>query len=370
MTDIPAGQTGNGLQTRLFRSLDDPAIAAAAWNDLLARSDTNTVFQTHEWITSWWQIFGAGRSLRIIAVFDRHRLVGLAPLMEERGEPGTTLLRFIGDGNSDYCDFLLAEPRLPVLRQIVAALAEQRGRWRTLRLNNIPQRSFTAQNIRPLCAEVHLMPLIRQRIDCPTLVFDPSPARAESVLRKSSLRRPSNYFRAHGKVEFTELTSVDQALSLLPVFFEQHQQRWRGTGSPSLFTDPRVRDFYRVLLERLLPTGWLVFSVVTFDDRPLAFHFGFDYDRRYYWYKPSFDIGHRQHSPGNLLLRFLLQRALERNCREFDFTIGNEEFKRRYSNTLRRNLCLDIFSRRPAYLISRLLAAAKTQMKRVTRHQP
>jgi CelD/BcsL family acetyltransferase involved in cellulose biosynthesis len=168
--DTPSINTAANLDVRLYSSFDEPEIAAPAWNDLVARSDTNTVFQTHEWLTSWWQVFGVGRELLLIAVFGGDRLVGLAPLMQDR-TGGAPTIRFISDGNADYCDFLLAEPRLPVLQRILATLAWQPGGWRALHLNNIPQQSFTARNIGAACAGSRLLPLVRSEVDCPALVF-------------------------------------------------------------------------------------------------------------------------------------------------------------------------------------------------------
>lgn len=353
------------LQVRIYTSLDEPEIAPPAWNDLLSRSDTNTVFQTHEWMTSWWQAFGAGREMLLIAVFDNSRLVGLAPLQRESGNTATSDISFIADGNADYCDFLLAEPRLPVLQRIIATLASQCDRWHELRLNNLPEHSFTATHIQAVCVGQNLHPLRVGRIVCPAMVFGEPVSAAVSIQRRQSLKRPLHYFQAQGRIEYTELTTTDTALAQLPGFFEQHIARWKDSRNPSLFTKPGNQAFYRQLVSGLLPTGWLVFSVVLFDGKPLAFHFGFAYRQCYYWYKPSYDIAYRRHSPGNLLLRFLLMRAVERRCLEFDFTIGNEAFKQRYSNTTRHNQCLVIFPERRSYLKKKLALLVRTLIRTI-----
>jgi len=355
----------SGLDVRILDRFDDPAISSAAWNDLAARSDTNTVFQTHEWMTSWWDIFGGEHELLLIAVFLEARLVGLAPLMWELPDGATPTLAFIGEGNADYCDFLLAEPRLPVLELIVATLASRRDQWRELRLNNLPETSLTARQLHRLCAENGLLPLSCGRIECPAMVFGEPVAAAESIQHRHSLKRPWRYFHSRGQVEFAELTQPEAAGPQLELFFEQHVQRWRKSSTPSLFANPRNRDFYRKLLARMESTGWLAFSRLTFNGEPLAFHFGFVYGQRYYWYKPSYDIQHRRHSPGTLMLRQLLLQAIERQCRELDFTIGNETFKHRYSNVTRHNVCLMVFPRRNAYLLRRLTLFARSLFKRL-----
>lgn len=354
-----------GVQVRVFNDFHSLDMDSRTWNDLVLRSETNSVFQTYEWITSWWKVFGAQRKLLVIAVYRDNQLVGLAPLMEEPARVGASAIKFISDGNADYCDFILTEPREPVLRAIVECLASRRTEWCSICLNNIPQKSSTVEWLKSLCTEHQLPLLIRHPVDCPTLILEQQENAAAAVLSKDSLKRPYNYFRTHGDIQFTECTTVEQAHTLLPQFFEQHIGRWRGTNSPSLFNNLRYREFYSQLLECMLPTGWLVFSVVEFNKQPIAFHYGFEYGGRFLWYKPSFDAKYRKHSPGNLLLRFLLQRAINHDCSEFDFTIGNEEFKRRYSNAVRRNLNLQIFPGRPRFYLAGTTLRCKQLVKRL-----
>lgn len=363
--DAPAG-----LRVRVFDDFPSLEMDGRTWNDLVLRSETSSVFQTYEWITSWWKVFGSQRKPLIIAVYRDGQLAGLAPLMVEPAFIGLSAIKFIGDGNADYCDFILAEPREPALRAILNYLATRRTEWCGICLNNIPQQSSTLEWLNPLCSGHDMPLLVRRYVDCPTLIFAQQQGGPDAVLRKDSLKRPYHYFRAHGEVSYTEITAPDEARAYLPQFFEQHIRRWQGSGSPSLFTNSRNREFYAELIERLMPTGWLVFSVVQFNQQPIAFHFGFEFAGRFLWYKPSFDTGYRKHSPGNLLLRFLLQRAIEHGNRELDFTIGNEEFKHRYSNALRRNLNLQIFPNHPRFLLAGSTQYCKTWVKRLAFWRP
>jgi CelD/BcsL family acetyltransferase involved in cellulose biosynthesis len=359
-TQIPAG-----FQVRIFSSFEEPGPGATAWNDLVSRSDTNTVFQTFEWLTGWWEVFGPGRELLLIAVYHEQRLVGLAPLMRELSVGDRPVLAFVGQGNADYCDFLLAEPRQPALEVIVATLAKQRDQWQELRLANLPGQSFTATQIIKLTRRLGLLPLSCGRVECPTLVFGEPASAKTAIQRRQSLKRPWNYYQTHGHIEFDEISSLGEIHEQLESFFEQHVQRWQGTSTPSLFTTARNRQFYRELVNRLQPAGTLAFTRVRVNGKPLAFHFGFVHNQRYFWYKPSYAIEHRHHSPGTLMLRLLMLRALERGCKEFDFTIGHEAFKYRYSNTTRHNLCILVFPERPAYLLRRLGLTTRTWLKRL-----
>src|SRR4029453_4278453 len=68
--------------------------------------DAPFIFQTKEWLHTWWEIFGRGRLLLIVA--ERNGTPGaLAPLYTEEG-----MIYFVGSGGSDYLDFIgeISEP--------------------------------------------------------------------------------------------------------------------------------------------------------------------------------------------------------------------------------------------------------------------
>src|SRR5215207_1935799 len=52
------------------------------WNALLQQSQSNCIFLTWEWISTWWEIFGADFEMRVLTSHDPSgKLRGIAPLM-------------------------------------------------------------------------------------------------------------------------------------------------------------------------------------------------------------------------------------------------------------------------------------------------
>lgn len=115
------------------------------------------------------------------------------------------------------------------------------------------------------------------------------------------------------------------------------------TGEKSLFLDESACAFFRELVEELDAEKELRFGVVQLDQRPIAIHFGFRYDGRMIWYKPSFDIDWWEYSPGEVLLRSLFEYVDSEGLDEFDFTVGDEAFKHRFANEVRENYDLYLF---------------------------
>src|SRR5437868_1220594 len=79
------------------------------------------------------------------------------------------------------------------------------------------------------------------------------------------------------------------------------------------------------------------FSVLRLEGEPIAFHFGFEYNRRFIWYKPSFSAAHARLSPGEVLIKYLLEDVIDRGLEEFDFGVGEEAFKYRFANHVKHN---------------------------------
>lgn len=320
------------IRIELVERFADLPIDGATWNHLVSQSETNTVFQTYEWFSSWCHVFGDKQALWLLLAFAGERLVGIVPL----ARTGRTI-RFASERYADYCDVIAGAQKANVLQAALTFLAGRRSAWSKLSLHNLPGNSSTPALLKQLAPSTGLRLFVRGTVACPAAILDGTPETTEALLRKNSLNRPYKFFRRSGHLAFRNATEVNSALALLPQFFAQHVKRWRRDRCSSLFLDHENCRFYNELVRRLLPRGWLVLSVVEYNREPIAFHFGFDYGDAFLWYKPSFDVRFERRSPGNVMLRFLIEQAIRREKKVFDFTVGDESFKKRYSNTVRCN---------------------------------
>lgn len=329
-------------QVRCTSSFDEIELDEKGWNQLAASGSTNSIFQTHQWARSWLAAYGDEHEPLFITVQEGGRTRAVAPLMIDRSLSRERVIRFLGDGRSDYCDFLAPSAEPHVTSMLVTALLASR-RWDRLELNNIPAGSHSLPIILECCSRQGFPVLMGDEIHCPTLLVQGHEANALAILNKPSLRRKQNYFERSGRLAVRHLNRAAEVSPLLDRFFEQHIGRWAATENPSLFLDDRNREFYRALTESLGASPWLLFTVLEFDDHPVAFHFGFDYNGSVTWYKPSFDTAFASWSPGLTLLRNLIAYALEHERHEVDFTVGDEAFKSRFTNSVRRAVRLQVF---------------------------
>jgi CelD/BcsL family acetyltransferase involved in cellulose biosynthesis len=330
------------MRACIVGSFERAPLDATQWNTLAAHSDTNSVFQTHQWTTAWWSTFGDQYSLRLVLALEESTVVGVAPFFASRNALRESVLRFVGDGRADYCDILTSADKAGAIRVMFEAIFAARD-WDVIELNNIPSTSTTVENVRKICQEADYGVMIDEQFVCPTLIIEGHEEDVRGILNKASLRRRENAFQRRGGLVRRDLTEAAAIIPHLEAFFAQHIQRWETQRMASLFLNERNRQLYRTLTANMGETGWLLFSIIELVNEPIAFHFGFDYNGSVTWYKPSFDPAHASSSPGLVLVRHLIGYALHRKRRELDFTIGDEAFKRRFTNATRNTVRVRVF---------------------------
>lgn len=311
------------LVAEVFRSFDD--VPAAAWTEVGAAP---SVFMTRGWQRAWWEALGQGELL-VVAVSSAGRTVALAPLFVAGG-----MAFLVGSGSADYLDFLARRLDRAALRLVLATAAAEVPGFAGFRFHHVPDASSTGSLLAQVSTDLGLRFFDEGWLDAPCL--EATPAALAAATTKKSLVRHERWLAGRGALAVEHLTSEESVRTHLPDFFEQHRRRWATTPHPSLFHDGRQEELFRGLVRHGAPEGWLRFTRVTWEGRPIAFHLGFCHRSSYLWYKPSFDPDLAQRSPGEVLLRHLLLAAGSEGARQFDFGLGDEAFKSRFADRTRR----------------------------------
>ena len=319
----------NDLTVHVLEGFDDPLVSPERWTAALRRGSTDVVFLTWHWQRAWRETFARG-TLLLIAVEREGEIVALAPLFTDEG-----VIYFGGSGGSDYLDFIGDVTEPDVLDLILQTARESVPGFLGFRFYHVPDESRTGALLRTAAARLSLACFDEGELAAPALDFTVR-KNGSRVTEKNSLLRHEKFFRREGSLEVLHLQDGKRIQPHLKEFFEQHIDRWKATASPSLFQDQAKQDFYEKLTAVAADTGWLRFTRLDWNGRPIAFHFGSCYRGSYLWYKPSFAIDLARRSPGEVLLRQLLLAAQGEDARAFDFGLGDEAFKLRFANSVRK----------------------------------
>lgn len=330
------------MDIRAYSNFADIPLTRDEWNGLIAQNATNTLFQTYEWLSTWWQVFSNVNELCFLLITDNGEVIGFAPCMLNINQFGRKSLHFLADPNSDYCDFIIKSNSIAAIDTILEYLRTEYSSWVCMQLRNIPEMSPTLATLKTLCPEKKWHTRESHAISTPRLeLSDP----VASGNWQYSIRRPYNRMRKAGSLRYRHITDLQEAEHLLETLVTQHRARYHQRGEASLFDKPANIQFYKNLIPALSQPDWLDFCVLELDEKPVALHFGFKYNNTLTWYKPSFDIEYSNYSPGTVLTKYLIEYAQDAKFDVLDFTIGDEPFKERFSSTKEYNRWLSIYKK-------------------------
>lgn len=316
------------IQYRCLIDFHDPELSPEIWNALQCKGSGNTIFMSWQWQKTWWEVFGRGKLLLLLAK-KNNEPVTIAPLFADGG-----MLFFVGSGGSDYLDFIgdTGDPELII--GLLSLAIENMPELLGCRFYHLHASSSTQQTLYAVAAKLGWDCFDEGGMACPILSIKDFPEKAKAATEKKSLLRHEGWFNRNGGIEIKHYNQSKEILPHLDAFFEQHIARWAVTPYPSLFLDPLQRRFYKKLCVTASEAGWLRFTIVYWQQQAIAFHFGMHYNGSFLWYKPSFKITLAKHSPGEVLLRQLILRAMEEDAHYFDFGLGDEAFKDRFASSI------------------------------------
>lgn len=333
----------DALQCRILSCFAELEVLASEWDRLWASNPRRHIFGRFSWIRAWWKGYGRGVALCTPVAFVDDRVVGILPLVRQEAR-----LRFLGEPGSDYNDVLCeGTGTARILEALLDAVCGMPGNlWRGATLGNLPEHSLFLTHMPELPDRWRKRITISPSHLCPTVLLDEENREAtlQAILAKKEPRQLENRLQRFGRLTFRHIEHREEIRRHLPSFFQQHiQRRAMVADGESRFLGEQSRVFYQALVEELDPRNELRFAVMELDGRPIAYDFGLQLNGKFIPYKPTFDINLWEESPGQVMYRRLFSYAKNAPVTEFDFTIGDETYKRRFANHTRRNFTVRLY---------------------------
>jgi CelD/BcsL family acetyltransferase involved in cellulose biosynthesis len=300
---------------------------AGEWRALHDALPDATPFTSHEWLASWWQAYGDGRALRVLAFRAHDALVAIAPLFVDRDGPRRwcRVLRFVGDGtfDSDYLGVLCAPAwEAAVHARLVEWLRTERG-WDAVALRELP-----GDSVLPDALSTHAPAagwLVRvEHGRCAVLDL---PASFDEFLRvrqarfRTRVRSLLRRFDEAGLV-FEPDCPPRELRARLRSLFRLHQARWQAAGGPGVFGHGARRRFYARFVPRFAQRGWLRLYSLRHGDAYVAHQLCFGGEGVTYLLQEGFDTTDAAASYGQMLRAAVVRELIRRGERRYDFLGG------------------------------------------------
>jgi CelD/BcsL family acetyltransferase involved in cellulose biosynthesis len=335
----PGGQSG-ALQVRVLTTLEELELLRPAWEELLAKVPTASIFSTWDWLAPWWRAYGGDRELLVLAFYaPSGELAGLAPLslVGRRVAPGIRLrtLEFMGDGSedSDNMDILAAPGQEDAtVGELLRYLQEAAPEWDVAQLNLFPSYSPTVAKLKERLSGMKWALFEYTHPWCVLHLPDSWEGYLKQISRKERdkiLYYERRLRRLH-KLGFRKCTSSSDLTVCLQALFDLHQMRWELRGEKGSFAWEARRQFYWSLANELISQNQLEFWLMDVDDKPAAAQYGFRYRDTVYLLQEGFDVKYAQLSVQDVLHAYVFRQLIENGIRHYDFLGGVSLRKQRW----------------------------------------
>lgn len=357
----PTGATGG---VRIVADYSDFLSLEDEWNEAVERAGVTHPFLRHEWLRTWWDCFGAGRTLHIVVVRAADRIVAIAPLMRETVTMYGIPIRRIDLIHNDHtprADFIVVERHDEAYDAIWRTLQAQAG-WDLLQLSRVPRGSATLEALQEAadaagCSTGTWHGDVSPYLEL-TGTWNEYQARLGSKFR-SNLRNRLSRLTKFGEPRLEILddgaaieAARDDALRL-------EASGWKQESGTSIRSDPAVERFYSQLADRAGGNGWLRLMFLRVGDTRVATSYGSVFDRRLFLFKTGYDPEYAPCAPFKLLTWLAIESAYAEGLREVDFLGDTEPWKLEWTATSRPHDWLYVFS---GSVRARLLHCVKFQM--------
>lgn len=310
------------IQTHILTGFDDPRFSSEDWTRLLAQGETHVLTLTWHWCRSWWETLGSGKLLLVAAESDG-RIFALAPLFALEG-----MIFFAGAGVSDYLDFIGKIESAETLRAMLAAAREQVPDFCGFRFHHVPERSRTASLLHEVAPQLGLECDFLN--DIAAVEIDLAQQR-DGVIEAldGRMRKREEKLRQGGTLIVRQETELTAIRALLERFYALHVARWETCEKASQFTHPGQRAFLEKFLESVADLGWNRLLWLEWNGELLGATMDWYYHGAHFSGPWCFALAHAKFSPGQVLLRQMVQAALDAGLHTLDLGTGDQAYKLR-----------------------------------------
>jgi CelD/BcsL family acetyltransferase involved in cellulose biosynthesis len=362
-----------GARIAVYSDLD---LVETLWRDFERRA-VCSVFQNIDYLRAWHRHIGMRQQMMpaIVVIEQQNEVQAILPLAVY-GRGSLRRLSWLGQDLSDYIAPLFSpefarieHSRFRALWYEIGSLlqSDQRFRHHWIELRRMPSR-----------VEVHANPLAALNA-----IHHPSPSHVATLTddwetycrehRSAKARKQDRSKLARlselGDVCLYEPTEPTDIVRTLNTLVAQKAEALQRKGIADLFERPGHCEFILELAGNPQLRDIFHLSALAVGPALAAVNLGMEYKGRYSLFLVSYDRSFARHSPGVLHLNKLLQRAISRRLKEFDFLVGEQRLKLEWADG-EIELYDYIAASTIRGIVPALLARVSTHAKRVVKQTP
>jgi CelD/BcsL family acetyltransferase involved in cellulose biosynthesis len=297
-----------------------------------------TAFQTFDWLSTWFRNIGVHEGVKPAIVIGRRDgdILFLLPLSLEC-RAGLRKITWLGSDLSNYNGPLLgrefsrhmsAPQFVQVWRDIQSLLRRTLGHD-IVDLEKMP--TVIGEQANPFCA-LRLTPHVNDAyLTALGGDWDTYYTAKRSPSTRKTDRKKRKRLTDHGETDFITAGCPDDVVRSVDALIDEKRRSYAKLGVANMFERPGYREFFLDLASGAQSSRLTHVSRVDVGAMTVAANFGLMHRGRYYYILAGYDDGElARFGPGTIQLMDVMRHATEHGCKLFDFTVGDEPYKREW----------------------------------------
>lgn len=301
------------------------------WAELEKNNYIN-LFQSIEWIEYWNKIFietiNTNYKPFYVSVYHNEVLALILPLCIEINKFNIKILKFIGDPYNDIC--------FPVIKKnykfdfknfnlsFEGFLKKNNNKFDLIYLKNLLNHNNFCenpllQNNRIFISDINYYIQLK---DWQTYLNEIGFGKNNEVNKKIKILKKKGEL----KYEFDNNSKKEEILNFI---IHHKNKQFNKKKKKNIFYFQKNKKY----IENLKEFETAKFSHLSLNNEIISAHVGYLHNRNFYHIMPTHNIDYNKFSPGTILLSSMIKSCCdEKEIKKFDFTIGSEIYKKKWSN--------------------------------------
>ncbi len=326
---------------------------AQDWNALLKDNVNNVIYLTHEWIMAWWNSFGNGNKLNVIAVYDeRGQLSGIAPMMRTKSRyRGVNIAKIclMANGHSPSSDFIVSRENSAEIIKTILDYLKGLSALDIIELTKLDTNSQTY-----LIASDYLNMNgnrfgIKDSTESPYILINSD---WETFLSKKSqrfrksLRNKINRANKSGDLSIEKIQINDSKNPAIQDILAISEKSWKRQIGTDITSNPQSKSFHIEICDRLGPQGIVSIFFLKKGGAPIAFEFHLTYNNVVYPIRADYDESFSDLSPGSVLEYNIIKTLFDEGVvKEYNTCGHTYNYLMNWSDETRKHANIEIFGK-------------------------
>lgn len=305
------------------------------WNSLELNS-SNYCFQTYDWFDHWVNKYRKNNKenlLQVVVIKKNSRLQCILPF-EIESKFKIKVLKWASNNQTDYCSPIISkdfDPSKETFINLFKKIIKEIKNFDIIYFTKQPEYINSIKN--PFTnflknyedSKIYYINLPKTWDDFTSITLKKD-FHLQNLRKKKSLKKLGN-------LKYKVLINPDEKKKYLDELFIQKNIRLSSRNIKEAF---KLIDFefYKEFEKISLKNISTHVSSLELDNEIIAIHWGIIHKNRFYYLLLSMKEGKfKRFSPGRLLISLLIRWSISKKLKIFDFTLGEEDYKKSWSNS-------------------------------------